>query len=119
MAKPENNINGGGDILMLEAPPSSRPAWSTGAEVIDALPYIDEEYGDPQVKRDVDRLVEEEMARSSKKPSDFLKDLPPVPIFNLKVTFLPSVTVIFFGLVKVIMCIDNYQIYWKQKIVYI
>lgn len=81
MAKPAKS---NGDILMLEAPPSSRPAWSTGAEVIDALPYIDDEYGDPQVKREVDRLVEEEMARSSKKPSDFLKDLPPVPTFNFK-----------------------------------
>lgn len=77
------------DILMLEAPPpssSSRPSWSTGAEIIDALPYIDDDYGDPIVKEEVDRLVEEEMRRSSKKPSDFLKDLPPLPIFNFEVT---------------------------------
>ncbi|KAM7471097.1 hypothetical protein LguiA_009280 [Lonicera macranthoides] len=78
------NTNGG-DILMLEAPPSSsRPSWSTGAEIIDALPYIDDDYGDPIVKEEVDRLVEEEMRRSSKKPSDFLKDLPPLPIFNFE-----------------------------------
>ena len=85
------NTNGG-DILMLEAPPpsSSRPSWSTGAEIIDALPYIDDDYGDPIVKEEVDRLVEEEMRRSSKKPSDFLKDLPPLPIFNFEVTFLLS-----------------------------
>lgn len=71
---------------MLEYTPaaSSRPSWSTGTEIIDALPYIDDEYGDPLVKQEVDRLVEEEMRRSSKKPSDFLKDLPPVPKFNFE-----------------------------------
>lgn len=86
-----NNGGGGGDILMLEAAPSSissRPSWSTGAaHVIDALPYIDDDYGDFAVKRDVDRLVEEEMGRSSKKPADFLKDLPPLPSFDFKVTY--------------------------------
>ncbi|KAL6319577.1 hypothetical protein AAG906_014253 [Vitis piasezkii] len=67
-----------GDILMLEAPPqASRPA-----EFIDALPYIDDDYGHPKVKEEVDRLVEDEMRRSSKKPSDFLKDLPPLPPFG-------------------------------------
>ncbi|KAL3529213.1 hypothetical protein ACH5RR_008535 [Cinchona calisaya] len=73
-----------GDVLMLEAPPSQRPAWSTGAEVIDALPYIDDDYGNPRVKAEVDRLVEEEMRRSSKKPSDFLNDLPPLREFNFE-----------------------------------
>lgn len=73
--------NGGDpDVLMLEAPPSSSPA-----EIIDALPYIDDDYGDPKVKEEVDRLVEEEMRRSSKKPSDFLKGLPPLPNFNFQV----------------------------------
>ncbi|KAJ7975194.1 Pre-mRNA-splicing factor SPF27 [Quillaja saponaria] len=69
-----------GDILMLEAPPSG----SLDAEIIDALPYIDNDYSDPRVKAEVDRLVEEEMRRSSKKPSDFLKELPPVPKFNFE-----------------------------------
>ncbi|XP_016437836.1 pre-mRNA-splicing factor SPF27 homolog [Nicotiana tabacum] len=73
-----------GDVLMIEAPPESRPAVTTTAEVIDALPYIDDEYGDPKMKEEVDRLVEEEMRRSSKKPSDFLKDLPPLPKFNFE-----------------------------------
>lgn len=76
MAKTNN-----GDILMLEAPAAveaSRPSWSTGADIIDALPYIDDDYGHPAVKEEVDRLVEEEMRRSTKKPSDFLKDLPPL-----------------------------------------
>ncbi|KAG9131238.1 hypothetical protein Leryth_006098 [Lithospermum erythrorhizon] len=73
-----------GDVLMLEAAPPPTPSWATGAEVIDALPYIDDDYGDPKVKAEVDRLVEEEMRRSSKKPSDFLKDLPPLPKFPFK-----------------------------------
>ncbi|GAB4854777.1 Pre-mRNA-splicing factor SPF27 [Ancistrocladus abbreviatus] len=76
-----------GDILMLEAPPpdASRP-WTSAsnAEVVDALPYIDDDYANPAVKREVDRLVEEEMRRSSKKPSDFLKDLPPIPKLNFQ-----------------------------------
>lgn len=68
-----------GDVLMLEAPPSERPAWLIGAEFIDALPYIDDDYADPQVAKEVHRLVEAEMEHSSKTPADFLKDLPPLP----------------------------------------
>ncbi|KAK9091730.1 hypothetical protein Sjap_024907 [Stephania japonica] len=70
-----------GDILMLEAPPETGPSWRvlSGGVFIDALPYIDEDYGDPNVKQAVDRLVEEEMQRSTKKPADFLKNLPPMP----------------------------------------
>ena len=76
-----------GDVLMLEAPPSyGRQTSSSDAEIIDALPYIDDDYADPRVKLDVDRLVEEEMRRSTKKPADFLKDLPPPPKFNFEVT---------------------------------
>ncbi|PKI60009.1 pre-mRNA-splicing factor SPF27 homolog [Punica granatum] len=81
-----NGRDSNGDVLMLEAPPDpTRPSWASpsNAETIDALPYIDEDYGHPVVKQEVDRLVEEEMRRSSKKPSDFLKDLPPLP----KLTF--------------------------------
>ncbi|CAA2993715.1 pre-mRNA-splicing factor SPF27 homolog [Olea europaea subsp. europaea] len=66
----------GGDILMLQAPPTA--VVTRTEELIDALPYIDDDYGNPIVKEEVDRLVEEEMRRSSKKPSDFLKDLPPL-----------------------------------------
>ncbi|KAK4362029.1 hypothetical protein RND71_017270 [Anisodus tanguticus] len=73
-----------GDVLMLEAAPEYRPAVCISAEVIDALPYIDDDYGDPNVKEEVDRLVEEEMHRSSKKPSDFLKNLPPLRKFNFE-----------------------------------
>jgi pre-mRNA-splicing factor SPF27 len=80
-----NSANG--DMLMLEAAPEASRPWSTSsnAEIIDALPYIDDDYGNPSVKAEVDRLVEEEMRRSSKKPSDFLKELPPVPKFTFEV----------------------------------
>lgn len=79
-----------GDVLMLEAPPApSGPSWSSSynAETIDALPYIDEDYGHQIVKQEVDRLVEEEMRRSSKKPSDYLKELPPIPKLTFEVNF--------------------------------
>ncbi|KAK6152147.1 hypothetical protein DH2020_014782 [Rehmannia glutinosa] len=78
------SVNGGNaDILMLEAPPHLAAALHS--EIIDALPYIDDDYGNPKVKEEVDRLVEEEMRRSSKKPSDFLKDLPPLSKVNFQV----------------------------------
>ncbi|OVA17465.1 Pre-mRNA-splicing factor SPF27 [Macleaya cordata] len=74
-----------GDILMLEAPPeASHPSWSGTQEIIDSLPYIDDDYGDPNVKEVVDKLVEEEMRRSTKKPADYLKDLPPAPKSNFE-----------------------------------
>lgn len=77
---------------MLEAPPQqpAGPSWraSANAEIIDALPYIDDDYGNPVVKSEVDRLVEEEMRRSSKRPADFLKDLPPLPKSNFEVSAL-------------------------------
>ncbi|CAN0891436.1 Pre-mRNA-splicing factor SPF27 homolog [Linum grandiflorum] len=75
-----------GDVLMLEAAPESSRPWasSSTAEIIDALPYIDDDYGNPSIKAEVDRLVEEEMRRSSKKPADFLKDLPPLPKFSFE-----------------------------------
>ncbi|MED6138399.1 Pre-mRNA-splicing factor SPF27, variant 3 [Stylosanthes scabra] len=74
-----------GDVLMLEAPPSYvRQASSSHPEIIDALPYIDSDYADPKVKLEVDRLVEEEMRRSTKKPADFLKEFPPLPTLNFE-----------------------------------
>lgn len=78
-----------GDVLMLEAAPEVARPWASAAnaEVIDALPYIDDDYGNPLIKSEVDRLVEEEMRRSSKKPADFLKDLPPLPKFDFEVNF--------------------------------
>ncbi|KAF7022263.1 hypothetical protein CFC21_035067 [Triticum aestivum] len=76
------------EVLMLEAPPSEAAGvpWRPppDAETVDALPYIDGDYGDPAVKREVDRLVEEEMRRAHRKPADFLRDLPPVPIIGFE-----------------------------------
>ncbi|KAG6519385.1 hypothetical protein ZIOFF_022878 [Zingiber officinale] len=75
------------EILMLEAAPDAvREAWSAGpdADVVDALPYIDDDYGDPRVAAEVDRLVEEEMRRGTKKPADFLRELPPLPKVNFE-----------------------------------
>ncbi|KAF0897926.1 hypothetical protein E2562_001631 [Oryza meyeriana var. granulata] len=77
------------EVLMLEAPPSSCPAgapWRAppDAEAVDALPYIDGDYGDEAVKREVDRMVEEEMRRGRRKPADFLRDLPPVPAIGFE-----------------------------------
>jgi pre-mRNA-splicing factor SPF27 len=72
---------------MLEAPPAPSGApWRAppDAEAVDALPYIDGDYGDPAVKREVDRMVEEEMRRGSRKPADFLRDLPPVPAIGFE-----------------------------------
>ncbi|KAJ3693766.1 hypothetical protein LUZ60_009246 [Juncus effusus] len=76
----------GREVLMLEAPPSAveldRWRAKPDAELVDALPYIDDDYGNPRVKAEVDLLVEEEMKRSKRKPADFLKDLPPMPEQN-------------------------------------
>ncbi|CAL1403774.1 unnamed protein product [Linum trigynum] len=85
MATAQGSQNNG-DILMLEAAQDASRPWSSAsnAEIIDALPYIDEDYGNPSIKAEVDRLVEEEMRRSSKKPTDFLKDLPPLPRFSFE-----------------------------------
>ncbi|KAK1644416.1 hypothetical protein QYE76_062221 [Lolium multiflorum] len=61
------------EVLMLEAPPAEAAGvpWRAppDAETVDALPYIDGDYGDPAVKREVDRLVEEEMRRAHRKPA--------------------------------------------------
>ncbi|KAL3623521.1 Pre-mRNA-splicing factor SPF27 [Castilleja foliolosa] len=77
------SVNGVSEyILMLEAPPHL--AAAPHSEIIDALPYIDNDYGNPVVKDEVDRLVEEEMRHSSKKHSDFLKNLPPLTKVNFQ-----------------------------------
>lgn len=50
--------------------------WRRGQELIDALAYIDPLT--PDVKQQVDKLVEEEMRRSTKRPADYLKEMPPI-----------------------------------------
>jgi pre-mRNA-splicing factor SPF27 len=61
-------------VLALEY--SSKRARE-GDDLIDALPYID--VVTPEMKKKVDSLIEEEMRRSSKKPAEFMKEMPPMP----------------------------------------
>ncbi|KAL3699029.1 hypothetical protein R1sor_017051 [Riccia sorocarpa] len=78
---------GGSDVLMLEAPPlPSGKRWSdgVGVDLVDALPYIDHDYANPQLKVEVDKLIEEEMRNSTKRPADFLAELPPAPVVDLE-----------------------------------
>jgi len=67
-------------VLLLEGP---RPAWRVGGgeaeQLVDALPYFDEEYEDGAVRAEVNRLVQEDW-RGRKRPADFLEELPPVPL---------------------------------------
>jgi pre-mRNA-splicing factor SPF27 len=58
------------------------PSWRSGEELIDALPYIDPLA--PDVKRQVESLIEEEMRRSTKRPADYLKDLPAMPAMKFE-----------------------------------
>lgn len=51
--------------------------WRKGQELIDALAYIDPLT--PDVKNQVDKLIEEEMRRSTLRPQDYLNKLPPMP----------------------------------------
>jgi pre-mRNA-splicing factor SPF27 len=51
--------------------------WRKGQHLIDALPYVDDLSA--KEKQQVDALIEDEMRRSSKRPADYLKELPPVP----------------------------------------
>lgn len=82
---------GSPDVLMIEAA-DKQAKWRNGAmeDIVDALPYIDHDYVDPKVKAEVDKLIAEEMRVSSKKPADFLAELPPAPVINLQVLFSPS-----------------------------
>jgi Breast carcinoma amplified sequence 2 (BCAS2) len=51
---------------MLELAPPSAERWRpvADAELVDALPYIDDDYGNPRVKAEVDRLVEEVLIKT-------------------------------------------------------
>jgi len=42
--------------------------------VVDALPYIDSQYNDPEVQAQVERMIEREMNKSTKAPDEFLAD---------------------------------------------
>lgn len=51
--------------------------WRKNQELVDALAYIDPLT--PDVKQQVDKLIEEEMRRSTLRPQDYLNKLPPMP----------------------------------------
>ena len=69
----------GHDLLLLDsAAHGSSTGWRKGEDLIDALPYVDVLH--PDVKRQVDVMIEEEMRTgSTMRPADYLKELPPVP----------------------------------------
>ncbi len=48
--------------------------WRKGEDLIDALPYLDALA--PDMKKQVDALIEEEQKRSTKKPADYLREMP-------------------------------------------
>jgi pre-mRNA-splicing factor SPF27 len=50
--------------------------WRKGEDLIDALPYIDALT--PAAKRTVEEMIEVEMGNSTKKPSDYLREMAPV-----------------------------------------
>ncbi|KAH9573963.1 hypothetical protein CY35_01G029800 [Sphagnum magellanicum] len=79
---------GSADILMLEAgpDPEAKGRWRNEEmdDAFDALPYIDNDYSDPKVKAEVDKLIAEEMRLGPKRPADFLSQLPPAPTFDLE-----------------------------------
>jgi hypothetical protein len=82
------------DVLMIEAPPAKpQGRWRNPVpdDLVDALPYIDHDYADPKLKAEVDKLIEEEMRRSTKRPPDYLADFPPAPTFDFEVSFCKSV----------------------------
>ncbi len=83
---------GSADILMLEAgpDPEAKGRWRNEEmdDAFDALPYIDNDYSDPKVKAEVDKLIAEEMRLGPKRPADFLSQLPPAPTFDLEVCSL-------------------------------
>jgi hypothetical protein len=58
-------------VLAIES--AKRP----GEELIDALPYIDPLT--PDIKKQVESLIEAEMRNSTKRPADYLKELPALP----------------------------------------
>jgi pre-mRNA-splicing factor SPF27 len=50
---------------------------STSDDLIDALPYLDPLT--PEMKREVEGLIEAEMRASTKRPADYLREMPPLP----------------------------------------
>lgn len=79
---------GSAEVLMLEDSDRSEGGWRLGSvnSSLDALPYIDDDYANEETRLAVDKLIEEEMKVSSRRPSDFLAELPPLPNLDTQVT---------------------------------
>jgi hypothetical protein len=89
------------DILYMDAAPAhdgplkleGSRSWRRGEmdEDIDALPYIDMQgVSDQSWKKEVERMLADEMKKSTKKPADYLAELPPAPRLNFEVIALSS-----------------------------
>lgn len=50
--------------------------WRANEHLVDALPYVDSV--PPELKPHVEALIEEEKRRSTKLPSDYLREMPSV-----------------------------------------
>uniref|UniRef100_A0A7R9VI47 Pre-mRNA-splicing factor SPF27 n=1 Tax=Chlamydomonas euryale TaxID=1486919 RepID=A0A7R9VI47_9CHLO len=57
-------------------------AWRKDEHLVDALPYVDGLT--PQAKRIVDELIDAEVRRSTKRPADYLREMPPLPASRLE-----------------------------------
>lgn len=77
-------------VLLEGGASSSNTSWRHKEleNLIDCLPYFDRELEDEATKARVKALIHDEMKRSSRKPSDFLKTLPPLPSLGFEVWIL-------------------------------
>ncbi|KAL4428227.1 hypothetical protein ABPG75_002316 [Micractinium tetrahymenae] len=64
-------------LALADVAHGEQKGWRRHTQLVDALPYVDGL--SPAEKAAVDKLIEEEMRSSSKKPSDYLSELPPLP----------------------------------------
>lgn len=56
--------------------------WRKGEHLIDALPYVDALTS--ETKQKVDQLIQAETRSSTKRPSDYLAELPPMPALRFE-----------------------------------
>ncbi|PRW44377.1 pre-mRNA-splicing factor SPF27-like protein isoform B [Chlorella sorokiniana] len=69
-------------LQLTDVAHGEQKGWRRSQHLVDSLPYVDGLT--PQEKAAVDKLIEEEMRSSSKKPTDYLNELPPLPETRFK-----------------------------------
>ncbi|KAI7836667.1 hypothetical protein COHA_009443 [Chlorella ohadii] len=69
-------------LQLTDVAHGEQKGWRRSQHLVDSLPYVDGLT--PQEKAAVDKMIEEEMRSSSKKPSDYLNELPPLPETRFK-----------------------------------